>query len=343
MPTEKEETRQLWECCFHDSEAFTDLYFRLRYRDDINITAQRKGRSVAALQMIPYPMSWEEEVIPTAYISGVCTHPDYRNQGIMGSLLADSFAHMYERGIQLATLIPAEPWLFDYYARFGFASLFRYQVKPFVPSADFMLPSGYHIVYGNIDRKELYEYFHQMQQQRSCYLLHTEEDFRVILADLRLSEGYYALLQHNGKATAIALLYPQADGQGWIAGDWMADTYAAGQTLLEGICHEKKLQGVDIITPAHEEAGSRPLGMARLINASAMLQRYAARHPEVSACFYLTDKELTCNEGCYRIEKGECKKSVGQLASSDYPTLSISQLTEKLLAPQHPYMSLMLN
>ena len=343
MLTEKEETRQLWKCCFHDSEAFTDLYFRLRYRDDINITAQREGRSVAALQMIPYPMSWEKEVIPTAYISGACTHPSYRNQGIMGSLLADSVAQMHQRGIQLATLIPAEPWLFGYYARFGFASLFRYQVISFVPSTDFVLPVGYRIVYGNICRKELYEYFHRMQQQRSCYLLHTEEDFHVILADLRLSGGYYALLQHNGTAAAVAILYPQADGQGWMAGEWMADTDAAGQTLLEGICHEKRLQRVDIITPAYEEEGGRPQGMARLINASAMLQRYAARHPEASACFYLADKELTCNEGCYRIEQGECKKSVGQLASSDYPTLSISQLTEMLLAPQHPYMSLMLN
>lgn len=343
MPTEKEETRQLWECCFHDSEKFTDLYFRLRYRDDINITAQREGRSVAALQMIPYPMSWEEKIVPTAYISGACTHPDHRNQGIMSSLLADSFAHMFQRGIQLATLIPAEPWLFGYYARFGFASLFRYQVNPFVPSTDFVFPAGYRIVYGNTCRKELYEYFHRMQQQRSCYLLHTEEDFRVILADLRLSEGYYALLQHNGAAAGVAMLYPKADGQGWIAGEWMADTETSGQTLLEGICHDRGLQRLDVIATVQEEESGLPLGMARLINAPAMLQHYAAMHPETTAVFYLTDKELVCNEGCYRIEQGECKKGVGQLESSSHPTLSIAQLTERLLAPQHPYMSLMLN
>ena len=66
-------------------------------------------------------MTFEGEDIHTAYISGACTHPDYRNQGVMHELLSQAFARMLHNNVALSTLIPAEPWLFDYYGRSGYA------------------------------------------------------------------------------------------------------------------------------------------------------------------------------------------------------------------------------
>lgn len=117
----REKVKNLWKLCFNDSEEFTELYFRLRYNNDINIAIQSGEEVIAALQMLPYPMTFEGEDIHTAYISGACTHPDYRNRGVMHELLSQAFARMLHNNVALSTLIPAEPWLFDYYGRSGYA------------------------------------------------------------------------------------------------------------------------------------------------------------------------------------------------------------------------------
>ena len=90
----REKVKNLWKLCFNDSEEFTELYFRLRYNNDINIAIQSGEEVIAALQMLPYPMTFEGEDIHTAYISGACTHPDYRNRGVMHELLSQAFARM---------------------------------------------------------------------------------------------------------------------------------------------------------------------------------------------------------------------------------------------------------
>ena len=73
--SQREVTKALWKLCFQDNEAFTDLYFRMRYKDEINMAIYENNQMVSALQMIPYPMTFCNEIISTSYISGACTHP----------------------------------------------------------------------------------------------------------------------------------------------------------------------------------------------------------------------------------------------------------------------------
>ena len=75
--TTKDEVKTLWKLCFNDSDEFTDLYFKMRYKDEVNRVIREDGKIISALQMIPYPMTFCDEVISTSYISGACTHPDY--------------------------------------------------------------------------------------------------------------------------------------------------------------------------------------------------------------------------------------------------------------------------
>ena len=75
--TTKDEVKALWKLCFTDSDEFTDLYFDLRYKDDINMAVREEGKIISALQMISYPMTFCGETIATSYVSGACTHPDY--------------------------------------------------------------------------------------------------------------------------------------------------------------------------------------------------------------------------------------------------------------------------
>ena len=97
----KEQVKSLWKLCFDDSEAFIELYFRLRYNNEVNLAIQSGEEVIAALQMLPYPMTFCNKIVPTSYISGACTHPDYRAKGVMRELLSQSFARMLRNGVLL--------------------------------------------------------------------------------------------------------------------------------------------------------------------------------------------------------------------------------------------------
>ena len=51
--TTKDEVKTLWKLCFNDSDEFTDLYFKMRYKDEVNRVIREDGKIISALQMIP--------------------------------------------------------------------------------------------------------------------------------------------------------------------------------------------------------------------------------------------------------------------------------------------------
>ena len=54
----KEKIKALWKLCFDDSEEFTELYFNLRYDPRINVAMQSGEDVIAAMQLLPYPMTF---------------------------------------------------------------------------------------------------------------------------------------------------------------------------------------------------------------------------------------------------------------------------------------------
>lgn len=342
----REQVKQLWKRCFNDSEEFTEMYFSLRYNDEVNIALQSDGEVIAALQMLPYPMTFEGTTLSTAYVSGACTHPDYRNRGMMRELLAQAFARMRQNGIALSTLIPAEPWLFDYYAASGYAPVFLNASVPFRACPP-ISNDAYVLEETREYRQDIYDYLDRKLKERPCCILHTETDFRVILADLRLGGGTLYILRHNEKGnasnpiTALAIAYPDGNGS-YLLGELLADTPETGNLIQQYICQDLHIPSLQAITPATPDAPSNRLGMARIINAPYVLQRYATAHPEVSTTLELTDPQVSTNEGYYNLHNGTCTISAKRLPGN-HLALTIGELTAKLLAPLHPYMSLMLN
>lgn len=339
----KERVRKLWELCFHDSPAFTDLYFQMRYNNEVNLAIQSGDSLIAALQMLPYPMTFCGQTIDTSYISGACTHPDFRSKGVMRELLAEAFGRMHTQGVLLTTLIPAEPWLFDYYARSGYTPVFNVQPYTFVASPATTLPPDYHITSTDRFIPQLYTDFEQKMRQRPCCILHTADDFKVILADLQLSGGRIYLLNHTQRHEAAALAFAYPDGKGGLLiGELLADSDEEARLLLQYICQTNRQAELRLLRPVSEKEEGERLGMGRIINAHALLQLHAAAHPDEEWNLALTDEQLQTNTGYYYLNNGHCMKSVKRLPGS-HLALTIGELTAKILAPQHPYMSLMLN
>ncbi len=167
------ETRQLWEDTFHDAPAFTDLYFSRVYRHEYNVTCQIGGHVMAALQTLPYTLRCHQDMIRAAYVSGVSVRQEAKRQHIGTNLMRQAHFSMYAKDVVLATLIPAEDWLYDWYGSLGYARRITC-----VPPPD------------SIETMDFAD-FDRWQSSRTCLLLHDEERFDVAKTDIRLAGTDY--------------------------------------------------------------------------------------------------------------------------------------------------------
>lgn len=333
----KDEVKALWKRCFHDSDEFTDLYFDMRYKDDINRAIREDGKIISALQMIPYPMTFCGEVIPTSYISGACTHPDYREHGAMRRLLKDTHRRMYEEGVLLASLIPAENWLFGYYAKSGYAPAFGYAVER-VQVDGLRLSADCRVEVCTSPDAEHYRYFDsRMHGRRNC-IQHTEEDFRVIMADLLLGGGRLLVARKEDVIAGMAFTVPEGDAL--CVKELLADSGEVRRALLAEGAYIYKVREIVCFVPSSDS--SLRLGMARIIHAEALLRLFARAHPDAELYICLEgDEAIAENNGYYVVKQGECLRA--HRAGRAYALHTPSSLSSLLLEAEHPYMSLMLN
>lgn len=337
--TTKDEVKALWKCCFADSDEFIDLYFSRRYSDDINMAVCEGGKVISALQMIPYPMTFCGEIIPMAYISGACTHPDYRKHGAMKRLLAATHRRMYADGVWLSTLIPAEEWLFGYYAKSGYASCFGRSVRR-VGEESLSRPS-------DSDAKveactsltdELFHYFDTRMRDRDCCVLHTREDLSVVMADMALGNGKLLVARGKGEIAGMAFVVP--DGETVSVKEILADNESVRSALMSEAAYIYKVKELEYMVPA--PADESPLGMARVVNAEALLRLFARKHPEQEWLIHLDgDEAVPENNGYYTLKGGGCTRS--RSVCEEYRTYSPSSLACLFFQTKCPNMSLMLD
>lgn len=349
----KEEVKILWKLCFEDNEEFTNLYFTMRYKDEINLAIKENGEVISALQMIPYPMTYCNQIIPTSYISGACTHPEFRAKGTMKQLLAEAFQKMYDENVLLTTLIPAEEWLFGYYNKTGYAPVFDYSTE--LVNTKSLSPSDeYNIIYSNDFHSEVFAYFNQKMMERPVCLQHTEEDFKVILADLKLGDGKLFIAQTGSGICGLAICVLESKALHVM--ELFAENNSIKDTLLSCAAKEMHTTEIKLIVPPRF-IDSRKLGMARIINAEDMLQIYAMIYPKLNISLKLVDPIIEANNGYFDISHGIVKRSSTKQSGDKINEVTIQQLTQALLgyktaelpdalssfATKNPYMSLMLN
>ena len=315
----KEQVKALWKICFDDSEEFVEMYFRLRYKTEVNVAIQSGDEVISALQMLPYPMTFGGQTVQTSYISGACTHPDFRSKGVMRELLSQSFARMLRNGVHFSTLIPAEPWLFDYYARMGYASVFKYSTKEivlpeFIPSKEIAVSVVSEF------QEEVYSYLNKKLSERACCIQHTSEDFQVIMTDLAISGGYLFVARQENEIKGITIIYK--GDKHIIINELCADDKDVEYSLLYAIRQHTGCKRMVQLLPPEDKQPQHLLGMARIINAKEVLQIYAAAFPEDEMQLELSDKQLSVvNTNMKHRKKGfiTCAKESVCIIPSDCP------------------------
>lgn len=354
----QQQVMELWRRCFEDTEDFIRFYFKQKYSDNNSLVYEENGKALSALQMLPYPMSWENTILQTSYISGACTLQEARNRGIMTMLLKTAFQEMYKRGIAISTLIPAEDWLFDYYANQGYATVFEYTLSSILPHMD-EIPANLRVyipeTYEQQSISGFYNYFNRKLLERPCCIQHTEDDFLTIVQELYMSQGRLAVTytDHPLEPSGIAFAFPHAGKI--IVNEILYDSTTEKNALLNAFSKIWNTHTVNCKLPV-SGSGSRRLGMARVIHAGQMLQQYARNNPRLSLVLKLNDPLLSGNNGIYTLKNGQCLKTNTNEKSdieTDIPVLTKALLgyhTHLLPVPlsglfknHQPHMSLMLD
>lgn len=333
----KEQVRELWDCCFNDSPEFSDLYFNHRYTDERNIAISKNDKVISALQLLPYPITFYNSILDSGYISGAATFPEYRSQGVMKQLLLKTFQQMKQKGTPVSTLIPAEPWLFNYYAKSGYATVF-YACTYILKKTDFnFVPTSKHTI--QVDKQynpDVQQYINEKLSQKEAAVLHPENDFKVIMGDLALAKGQVVSVLKDNRIIATAITWSK--DQSTYINELLADSEEAKCEIL----HYLFQQGTNeiLITQASSKDEGEPLGMLRIIDVKEVLDIYAQANPDKNMDFNITDDLIKDNEGYYRIEKGVCLK---EQLKEGIKEKSLIELTQELFTPLSPHMSLMLN
>ena len=354
----KNQTRILWDKCFsEEDQRFVDFYFEKRYNEQDNIHIEKDGKVVSVMQLISYPFSYYGKTIGCSYLSGCCTDPEYRSQGLMNDLIIKALNQAKNNGACFAALIPASESLFNYYEGTNFISTFDYskiRIKR-QQTTDNGQQSVTISVFDNESEPEafyqVYDYFNSKMRARNCCIQHDEYDFGVITEDMELFDNHLLVAKYGEDICGLAFCYLRNDEI--FIKDVFAESTAIFTDLITAAANIFENETINIIIPPVPGQKTHKLGMARIIDAETMLRIYAMTHPKMKIEISIVDPILTQNNGTYYINNGELdkKNSIGanvvdieQLTQALFG-YNIENLPEKLQAfnKQAAFMSLMLD
>lgn len=340
----KWQTRALWKLCFGDSEEFIHLYFAKKYTDQLNSYILFEGKLIAALQRLPYQMNVGGKEVGVAYISGACTHPDYRGKGVMQNLLKEAHTQMRSDGMVWSVLIPANVGLFDYYARSGYStpppSCCQQIIQGVVSEQDSFLVESY-LSNGSWNKHEVFLFLDRKLRAVPYALLHSVSDFEVILEDLFLARGVICVSRNKENEINGLLFARQAEGRLQIM-ELFSDSFAIANALQQKAMLSLQLpQDAPVLHVCNKP-------QVRVVDAERALCAYAETYPRFSGIIRVVgDDAIFENNGFYALQAGECKKLSSPACCTESlkadVVKNINELSDFLFSSVGPYLSLMLN
>jgi predicted acetyltransferase len=275
LPDDKQEIILLWQDIFQDSNDFIYLFFSRVYKPENTLVVKKDHRIISFLQMIPYEIKTISGILPAAYLCGVCTLPSERGNGIMKTLMAEAMEKMHQKGYLISTLIPAAPWLFDFYKKFGYIYPINHEVDTIyssdkqLPDAGFetMISSDYTIIEGTTDKH--FSYFDRKQRERRCALLHNAYDFETIVRDLKYDGGNVWVALKKNIPVGIAFAKPEAKDK-IIIKEIFYDNAPIKETLIHYLLNLYNARTAEVHLPfntgKNKNRKNQPYGLACILD-----------------------------------------------------------------------------
>lgn len=303
----KEEIKRLWRDCFHDSPEYLDMYFNRVYNDTQALYHTSDSHVIASLLLQQFPFLFHGSTATMGYIAGAATKRSMRGRGLMASLIVDAIRKSATSGDMMCALIPAHDWLYFYFDRFGFSTVFLSDTQRFTAAHFFSTQQEYHIVEDAYSH-EMYAAFSQLQALRGDGVLQTRRDFLNILDDLSFHRGGTFIAVGRDDAAIAAMLWAVDKG------DMLQVNEVLGidSDARNGALHELRLRFPDrpirYLAPASDNI-KRNLyarAMGRIVNAQKCLELIASDNPNLNIAIRLRDTLLPHNNGIFQIADGHC-------------------------------------
>lgn len=282
----KQQVIDLWRASFDDSEAFISLFFDRVYKEDNVLTIEKDDKIVSALQMLPYTMTYYGTEISVCYIYAACTSPSERGQGLMRQLMQEAFGEMKRRDFALTVIIPADPWLFDYYRDLGYTEAFDYSEDTYIRPTEVVWEPEITVVPPEVPLVDtLYAFFDRKLRERTCCLLHTKDNFITLLRDIQLSGGQVlTALNNQEQPVGMVFLYPpdekdlrsEESGSVYIK-EILYDDERIKNLLLQEATLQNKVAKAIYRSPFNGP-GTYPLGMARVLDSKRLIRHWVSAH-----------------------------------------------------------------
>ncbi|MDR0393746.1 MAG: GNAT family N-acetyltransferase [Tannerella sp.] len=283
---DKQEVAALWQEIFQDSDEFVNLFFNRVYKPENTLVIKRDNRIISALHMVPYRIKIGHDIFPSAYVCGVCTLPSERGKGIMNTLMTEAMETMRQKGYLISTLIPAEPWLFDFYKKFGYIHPVNYKTETYLSGAQPIItrsastpPNTYSLIpqanltgcytFAECTSDKYFPFFERKQHERRCAVLHNAHDFETIIRDLKYEKGSAWILFNENNPVGIAFAKPENRTTIHIK-EILYDNLSVKEALIGHILTQYNARTAKVRTPVHSEEDTlrpgceqiRPYGLA---------------------------------------------------------------------------------
>jgi len=176
--------KQIWTLCFPGDEKYKQFFFNRIYCRNNLIAAKNNDMLVGMLHMLPQTfVSKSGERLSARYLYAIGIHPDYRGIGVGKMLVERALELMWRRDDAVATLVPGDDKLFNYYGQLDFEPCF---VGCGYSDAQLSLNNGKTAIYRDIPHLQA---IYDNSMRGKVHVLRDEGWWRLLLDECRVTGG----------------------------------------------------------------------------------------------------------------------------------------------------------
>ncbi len=307
--SKKENIRALWRECFRDSDEYLDMYFDRIYSDADARTIEYDGKTVSTILTQPYAIKFHGTELPITYLAGAATRRSARGRGYMTSLVSDALHQAADRGDLLCALIPAHDWLYFFFDRFGFSTVFLSDTQRFTSAHTFASStSAYYHVVNDPYSDAVVDAFARFERNREDGVIHSRRDFINLLDDYAMRPDGTFIAVGRADEPVAAMVWAYGEGEiiqiNELLGIDEEARLAAMRALRNRFPDRPMRYLAPADTPGHRHLYSR--GMARIVNARLCLETIARANPGWHATIRVTDPVIEANNHTFVCSGGSC-------------------------------------
>ena len=184
---DKEQFQKLWRVCFGDSDAFCQWFFTNRFVPEYSVCMEADSVLLSCMQAYPVHLNVRGQLVKSALLCGVSTHPDARKKGYMTEIFTYMMRLLHKENVILAPHTPAVLQSYYYFGHYPVSDT-QYLTAQKIPHYNFKAD----IVEINIgcgDLGELYACYRRFSQKYSGCISRTMADFALKAADYAADGG----------------------------------------------------------------------------------------------------------------------------------------------------------